>query len=119
MTSIASNARCAVLAAATVVALGLAASPAMALNAVCEVLPTSDGFAALRAGPSADARLIARMKTGHSVHLRARNQGEIIRSGPWTQVIYWPNGELYIPSQPEFRTGRIGWVAQRLIGDCG
>jgi hypothetical protein len=104
--------------AAAFCALMMAASPAMAINAVCEVLPTSDGFAALRAGPSADARLIARMKTGHSVHLRARNQGEVIRSGSWTQVIYW-NGELYIPSQPEFRTGRIGWVAQRLIGDCG
>lgn len=99
-------------------AIMLAAKPAMAINAVCEVRPTPDGFAALRAGPSADARLIARMKSGHSVHLRARNQGEVIRSGPWTQVIYW-NGELYIPSQPEFRTGRIGWVAQRLIGDCG
>lgn len=114
MTRLASTAT---LAAAFFALMG-AASPAKAINAVCEVLPTPDGFAALRAGPSADARLIARMKTGHSVHLRARNQGEVIRSGRWTQVISW-NGELNIPSQPEFRTGRIGWVAQRLIGDCG
>lgn len=114
MTRLASKAT---LAAAFFALMG-AVSPAKAINAVCEVLPTPDGFAALRAGPSADARLIARMKTGHSVHLRARNQGEVIRSGAWTQVIYW-NGELYLPSQPEFRTGRIGWVAQRLIGDCG
>ncbi len=118
MTRLPSHARRTALAAAVCALMG-AASPAMAINAVCEVLPTSDGFAALRAGPSADARMIARMKTGHSVHLRARNQGEVIRSGPWTQVIYWPNGELYLPSQPEFRTGQIGWVAQRLIGDCG
>ncbi len=118
MTLIVSKARRAAFASA-VLALGLAASPALALNSVCEVLPTRDGFAALRAGPSADARLIARMKTGHNVRLRARNQGEIIRSGPWTQVIYWRDGELYMPGQPEFRTGQVGWVAQRLIGDCG
>jgi hypothetical protein len=118
MTRFASHARHTAFAAAVCALMG-AASPALAINAVCEVLPTSDGFAALRAGPSADARMIARMKTGHSVHLRARNQGEVIRSGPWTQVIYWPNGELFTPGQPEFRSGKIGWVAQRLIGDCG
>jgi hypothetical protein len=104
--------------AAFVVAV-LAATPAKAINAVCEVLPTPDGFAALRAGPSVDARLVARMKTGHNVQLRARNQGEVIRSGPWTQVLYWTDGELYMPSQPEYRSAKIGWVAQRLIGDCG
>ncbi len=38
------------LLAASLVCLGLASGPALALNAVCEVLPTSDGFAALRAG---------------------------------------------------------------------
>ncbi len=106
------------LAAATL-AMGLAASPARAITVVCEVLPTPDGFAALRAGPSAEARLIARMRTGHGIRLRARNQGDVIRSGPWTQVLYWPDGSLYEPTQPEYRTAKIGWVAQRLIGDCG
>ncbi len=107
------------LLAASLVCLGLASGPALALNAVCEVLPTSDGFAALRAGPSPEARLLVRMKTGHNVHLRARNQGEIIRSGAWTQVMHRPDGELYQPGDPQYRTGRVGWVAQRLIGDCG
>ncbi len=47
------------LLAASLVCLGLASGPALALNAVCEVLPTSDGFAALRAGPSPEARLLS------------------------------------------------------------
>jgi hypothetical protein len=105
--------------AAAALACGLAATPAAALNAVCEVLPTSDGFAALRAGPSPDARLIARMKTGENVHMRSVRQGELVRSGAWVQVTHWPDGQLYMPNDPQFRTGRIGWVAQRLVGECG
>ncbi len=105
--------------AAALLVMTMAALPARATTLVCEVLQTSDGFAALRAAPSADARLIARMKTGHNVQMRPDNRGEVIRSGSWTQVLYWPDGELYLPSQPEYRTARTGWVASRLIGDCG
>jgi len=110
-----------VLAGLAVVALAtsLVAAPAMATTLVCEVAETSDGFAALRAAPSREAREIARMKTGHIVQMRVDREGEVIRRGRWTQVMYWPGGEHVQPGQPEYRTGRTGWVASRLIDVCG
>jgi hypothetical protein len=116
--SLASTRRLGTLAAAAV-ALGLAASPASALNAVCEVLPTSDGFAALRSAPSTSAPMIARMPTGHGVHMRSVQQGRLVTSGAWVQVTHWPDGKFYEPGDPQFRQGRIGWVVHRLVGECG
>ncbi len=105
--------------AAAALALGLAASPARALNAVCEVLPTSDGFAALRSAPSTSAPMIARMPTGHGVKMRSVQQGRLVTSGAWVQVTHWPDGQFYEPGDPQFRLGRTGWVVHRLVGECG
>lgn len=110
--------RLAALAAATL-ALGLAGSPANALNAVCEVLPTSDGFAALRTAPSADAPMIRRMPTGHGVRMRSVRMGRLVTSGRWVQVTHWPDGKFYEPDDVGFGLGRTGWVVHRLVGECG
>jgi hypothetical protein len=105
--------------AAAALTLGLAASPASALNAVCEVLPTSDGFAALRSAPSTEAPMIRRMPTGHGVHMRSVQMGRLVTSGRWVQVTHWPDGKFYEPGDAEFSLGRTGWVVHRLVGECG
>jgi len=105
--------------AAAVLALGLAASPASALNAVCEVLPTADGFAALRSAPSTDAPMIRRMPVSHGVKMRSVQVGRLVTSGRWVQVTHWPDGKFYEPGDAEFSLGRTGWVVHRLVGECG
>jgi hypothetical protein len=105
--------------AAAVLATSLVAAPAAATTSVCEVAETPDGFAALRASPSPEAREIARMRTGHIVVMQVDQSGEVIRRGRWTKVMYWPGGDHVLPSQPAYRTGRTGWVASRLIDICG
>lgn len=100
-------------------ALGLAASPASALSAVCEVLPTSDGFAALRSGPSTSSPLIARMSTGHGVTMHFAASGRLVKSGVWAQVTYWPDGKFYNPGDAQYGARRVGWVVHRLVGECG
>lgn len=104
-------------------ALGLAViaapQPAAALNMVCSILPTSDGFAALRTRPDINAPIIARMRTEHNVHMRSIKQGSLVRSGRWVQVTYWPNGELPAPTEPAYGQGRLGWVVHDLVGECG
>lgn len=93
--------------------------PAAALNMVCVVLPSGDGFAALRTRPNVKAPVIARMTTDHNVHMRSVRQGTLVRSGRWVQVTYWPNGALPAPTDPAYRLGRIGWVVHDLVGECG
>lgn len=81
-----------------------------AANFVCEVEPTRDGFVALRAGPSAQSALIARMRPGDGVILRMR------RSGDWRSATYWPDGQIPNETDARFREGRQGWVHRRLVG---
>jgi hypothetical protein len=88
-------------------------------GAVCEVLPTPDGFAALRAGPSAGAPLIRRMKTGDGVVLRFEAPYPLAIRNGWIEVVHWPDGRFHETSDRAYATGRIGWVARRLIGECG
>ena len=77
----------------------------------CPVDETRDGFAALRAGPFAEARLVARMKAGDEVRLAGSPQG------PWQQVEWWRGDERLQPPGRKARAG--GWVNRRLIGECG
>ncbi len=58
------------------------ALPARA-SAFCEVLPTADGFVALREEPRANAKLIGRMKAGDEVMI---GQGE---RGRWIEVTWF------------------------------
>lgn len=86
---------------------------------VCEVLPTSDGFAALRERPNVSAPMIRRMPTSHGVQIRFRRPYVPMTSGGWVQVVHWPDGTFPAEGDPSFRDGRIGWVARRLVGECG
>lgn len=89
----------------------LLAAPAHA-TAFCNVPRTSDGFVALRAGPSADARLIARMRVGDEVMIGLE------RSGRWQQVTYWRGQTRH--GDGGFALGRQGWMHQRFVGEeCG
>ena len=89
-------------------ALLAATAPAFATS-YCEVMKTGDGFAALRAAPGASAKQLARMPSGDMVLLR---EGE--KSG-WVRVTWCRKG---MPEQD--CEGKVdGWVAKRLITDCG
>lgn len=77
----------------------------------CVIRKTSDGFAALRAAPSLNARLLARMKSGEEVQLA---QGE---QGRWREVIYW-RGDDRLKKGYDAHTAK-GWVDGRLLRDCG
>jgi hypothetical protein len=76
-------------------------------TAYCEVLPTRDGFVALRENPAPASRLVRRMKAGESVQLDTTVKP---RAG-WTKVFYTgPDRTLMLP----------GWVNRRLIErECG
>lgn len=98
--------------------LGLAACALLALSlpasatAFCSIPQTRDGFVALRAGPSPNARLLARMRPGDEVMLG------IEQTGRWQQVRYWQGQSRH--TDGSFARGRRGWVHGRLLGDnCG
>ncbi|MBL8589458.1 MAG: SH3 domain-containing protein [Methylobacteriaceae bacterium] len=89
----------------------LAAVAPAAATEFCGLRPTSDGFVALRAGPSAQARLIARMRVGDEVMLG------LDRVGPWIAVRWW-RGDTRLTRG--FATGRRGWVHGALLDEiCG
>lgn len=106
--------RTALLAIFSAALLALTAAPASA-NFVCDFLPMPDGFVALRAEPSAQAPLIARIEPGHIVLLLLGSPA----SGEWRQVTHWPDGRVPEETEPRFREGRRGWVERRLFEDCG
>ena len=84
---------------------------------VCWVKQTPDGFVALRAGPDAGARLIARMKGGDTVQ---GVEGVKDRNG-WSYVHWWKAATHEKNSGVSL--GAIdgkGWVRASLIEDeCG
>lgn len=89
-----------------------AALPAHATY-VCDIQRTPDGFVALRANPSPEATLLARMRPGQMVRLGERS------SGAWRQVTYWAGGQVPTENDAAHRQGRRGWVHGQLLGDCG
>ncbi len=82
----------------------------------CELKPTRDGFVALRAGPSASAPLIQRMRPDDEVMLGER------RKGTWVEVTYWRGGRFASGTRPEGDppTAR-GWMNAALlkVDSCG
>lgn len=82
-----------------------------AASSFCEVRRTADGFVALREGPSAEARMLVRMRADDEVMLTE------VRQGDWVRVLHWP-GQTRL-SDGGFARGRPGWVNRRLLGDCG
>ncbi len=88
----------------------LAAAPAEA-TVFCQIKQTSDGFVALRSGPSPTARLVARMKPGDEVQTVGHS------GGAWQEVQWWRGDERLSPIGRPARA--TGWVNRRLIDDCG
>lgn len=92
-------------------ALLLAAALPAHATVFCGIAPTADGFVALRAGPSASARLLARMRVGDEVMIG------LDRVGPWVAVRWWPGDSRLVRG---FHTGRRGWVHGALLDEvCG
>jgi uncharacterized protein YraI len=75
----------------------------------CEVRATSDGFVALRSGPSTSASIVARMRAGDEVLLG----GE--RVGAWESVRWWRAQERLDGKPPR----GTGFVHHGLVADCG
>ena len=90
--------------------MACAAMPAQATE-FCLIKKTTDGFAALRASPSLNAKLLARMKNGEEVQLAMGEKGR------WREVIYW-RGDERLSKGYAHHTAK-GWVDSRLLEDCG
>ncbi|HEY8580005.1 MAG TPA: SH3 domain-containing protein [Beijerinckiaceae bacterium] len=80
-------------------------------TAFCEIKPTRDGFVALRAGPGADARLLARLRVGDEVMLLEESRGG------WRRVRWWRADERLARGFDRARGD--GWVRASLIRACG
>lgn len=83
----------------------------------CAVKRTSDGFVALRDGPSTRHPVIARMRPQELVGLLHPDTEEIVRSGDWLLVRWYPGTrrtEFQMPDVDKV-TPRAGWVHDRLI----
>lgn len=85
----------------------------------CAVVKSKDGFVSLRQGPSARHPEIARMKPQELVGLLHPDRDDIVRSGDWLFVRWYPGTRRtadHIPAIDESKA-RAGWVRDRLI-DC-
>jgi hypothetical protein len=85
----------------------------------CAVKRTSDGFVALRQGPATHHPITARMLPQELVGLLHPDKDDIVRSGDWLFVRWYPGTRrtaMHIPTGNE-ATARSGWVRDRLI-DC-
>ena len=85
---------------------------------VCSVKPTSDGFVALRSGPSAQSRMITRIVPGEMVVIE-RKGSVAIESGNWSRVSHYPGEVFPKPVDPAYKNVRKGWVNSRFIAECG
>jgi hypothetical protein len=88
--------------------LAVAILPAHAhATAYCEILPTRDGFVALRDAPGPQGKLIRRMKPGEDVQIDSTAR----RRGGWMKVFY---------AGPDRTLMQPGWVNRRLVArECG
>jgi hypothetical protein len=91
---------------AAIAALAALATPAAATS-FCEILPTRDGFVALRDAPGPKGKLLRRMKPGEDVQIDSTVRE---RSG-WMKVFY---------TGPDRSLMLSGWVSRRLVArECG
>jgi hypothetical protein len=101
------------------VAFALSASGAKAeIFSVCSVLPTTDGFVALRDNPSPSGRLVARMHPDEVVVIDVKGD-KLVRSGGWLRISYYPGPAFPKPGDHEFENVRRGWAKDKLIDECG
>jgi len=82
----------------------------------CGVKKTADGFVALRAAPSPQAKLITRMKPGELVGLlHPPNYDNPVHQGNWTFVRYVPGSNIDKPNGANHDKGIPGWVNNALL----
>lgn len=98
-------------AAAAVAAASLALAGPASATAFCMVKRTSDGFAAVRSGPTTDAPILARLRAGDEVMLVLDPQGR------WQRVRWWRGQERVNDSRSTPRGE--GWMHLSLVEDCG
>ncbi|WP_457797266.1 hypothetical protein [Methylocystis sp. S23] len=92
-------------------ALSTLSAPASATS-FCNLKKTKDGFVALRAGPSPDAKLLAKMTTRDEVMV---GEGQ---DGKWVEVTWWRGDDRL--SKKYGGQGRRGWMNGALLGElCG
>jgi len=84
----------------------------------CSVLPTPDGFVALREKPSPSGRLIAPMHPGEIVVIDVKDN-DFVRSGGWVRVSYFPGEAMPNPGDPGFEKVKRGWAKDKLVDECG
>ncbi len=90
--------------------IALGAAPASATG-FCNLRTSSDGFVALRAGPSPTAKLLARMKPADEVLIGLGRKGRLV------EVTWWRGQDRHEKGYHAI-AGR-GWVHARLIEeDC-
>ncbi len=85
----------------------------------CAVNKTPDGFVALRDGPSSKHKRLAKMRPLEMVGLLHPDKDDIVRSGNWLYVRWYPGTRRTAFEMPDVNeaTARAGWVNDRLI-DC-
>lgn len=99
--------------------LAVAVSTQSEARYACAVVRTADGFVSLREGPSSRHAEIARMRPQELVGLLHPDRDDIVRSGEWLFVRWYPGTRRtadHIPEGDESKA-RTGWVRDKLI-DC-
>lgn len=94
-----------------------AATASAEAHYACAVKRTSDGFVALREGPSAKHKIVARMKAPELVGIMHPETEDIKQSGDWVWGRWYPGTRrtaFHVPDGDE-RTAREGWVHRSLI----
>lgn len=94
------------LAAMVVFGGGATTTPASATG-FCPLKRTSDGFVALRTGPSATAPLVGRMRSSDEVLIGLRNKGN------WVEVTWWRGQDRH--NKGYHHVAGRGWANARLI----
>lgn len=97
----------------------IATTPAGATGYACAVVRASDGFVALRDGPSTRHQMIARMRPEELVNTMDKETEDRVFSGNWMRVTWYAGTRrtgFSIPDTSQ-RTGRVGWMHRDLL-DC-
>ncbi|WP_342362256.1 SH3 domain-containing protein [Terrarubrum flagellatum] len=103
---------------AALVALLLTAACATGAQATtfCEIKPTRDGFVALRADPSLDARIVGRMRVGDEIMVHSESRGR------WIKATWWKGGRFKVQREAGYDPANgVGWVHQSMLAEdsCG
>lgn len=78
----------------------------------CIIKKTSDGFVALRSGPGANTRLVAKMKPNDEVMIGLKERGN------WMEVTWWRGDDRHIKGF-NASSGK-GWMHKKLVEEeCG